>query len=89
MENDINNKNNSEDLNEKDKSFINKEKEEQLVRSYVSGKLTITDLENKTINPDNVLRLEESLILKFFTKGLPKNLKYLSDYLKHLKIGNG
>lgn len=81
MENDIDNKNNFEDLKEKNEDFINTEKEEQIVRSYISGRLTIADLEKKIINPDNVLKLEESLILKFFTKGLPNNLKYSEETL--------
>ena len=74
MENDINKK----DINKLDNVL---EKEEQIVSSYVSGKLKLSELEKKTLNPDNVLRLEESLILKFFEKGLPKNLKYSEDTL--------
>lgn len=67
--------------NDIDKLDTNLEKEEQIVSLYVSGKLKLSELEKKTLNPDNILRLRESLILKFFEKGLPKNLKYSEDTL--------
>ena len=58
-------------------------KEEQLIRLYVSDEISITDLEKETIYPDKILKLEESLILKLFTKGLPKNLTFTDDSLLH------
>ena len=54
--------------NDIDKLDTNLEKEEQIVSLYVSGKLKLSELEKKTLNPDNILRLRESLILKFFEK---------------------
>lgn len=58
-------------------------KTKDLISSYVVGKLEVGDLEKEHLLPENVLLLDESLILKFFIKGLPKNIKFSSETLLH------
>ena len=52
-----------------------------LISSYINGKISVGDLEREHLNPDNILILDESLILKFFEKGLPKNISFSAETL--------
>ena len=44
----------------------------ELIKDYVSGKISISDLEKANIDPTLVLKLDESLILKLFEKSILK-----------------
>lgn len=52
-----------------------------LISSYVKGKISVGDLEKEHLKPDSILNLDESLILKFFAKGLPKSINFSAEAL--------